>query len=101
MVDQRFGGVQAFLCLILRQDRNATTKASAKADTPSTLAVRLSRSNPVTRDSIVMLEMAARVLSKFMAEDYIGRNTSGKIWFARLGNIRYNLTLYEIQLCSR
>jgi hypothetical protein len=50
---------------------------------------------------MVMLEMAARVLSKFMGKDYIGRNTSGKIWFARVRNIGYNLTLYEIQLCSR
>src|SRR5690242_858562 len=50
--------------------RKAILKASVKFEAPKAVANRLSRNRPVTRDTMVMLEMAARVLSRFMGRDY-------------------------------
>jgi hypothetical protein len=91
VVDQRPGGGLALLGLVFGQDRHEGLRKRAFAEQPAQQVgqaegdvegVGVGRgaemrgrtgcraSRPVMRDSIVMLEMAARVRSRFIAGDY-------------------------------
>src|SRR5450830_492181 len=76
--------------------RKATMRASDQLEAPKARANRLSRSRPVTRDSMVMLEMAARVLSKFMAQDY----SPATLWPAASVSADYIFGLPSAQLLA-
>ncbi|GAA7761040.1 hypothetical protein Cmtc_23610 [Cupriavidus sp. TKC] len=45
--------------------RNATLKASVMSEAPKARAIRISRTRPVMRESIVRLLMVASALSRF------------------------------------
>jgi hypothetical protein len=94
VVDQGLGGFLAVLGLVFGQDGHEGLRERALGEQPAqqvgqaegdiegvgvgeapkARANRLSRSRPVMRDSMVMLEMAARVLSRFMGEIIAGQH---------------------------